>query len=97
MMPGIHPAKKHKIPYPVEPFIGGVINLKFPYLVWLNLFQLHLVSLYQQRDNPTRIIAPYLHFKRKYESCALLFTLVTIAFSATPPNGRWKTGALILK
>ncbi|EIN86377.1 hypothetical protein ECPA22_3894 [Escherichia coli PA22] len=38
LLPGMRPAKKHKIPYPVEPFTGGVINLKLPYLVWLNLF-----------------------------------------------------------
>ncbi|QJZ60679.1 hypothetical protein E3171_06100 [Escherichia coli O55:H7] len=38
LLPGMRPAKKHKISYPVEPFTGGVINLKLPYLVWLNLF-----------------------------------------------------------
>ncbi|PSY62064.1 hypothetical protein C7B16_20375 [Escherichia sp. 20412-1] len=38
LLPGARPATKHKIPYPVEPLNGGINNLKFPYLVWLNLF-----------------------------------------------------------
>ncbi|TCC19115.1 hypothetical protein EY921_05970 [Citrobacter freundii] len=83
---------------PATPITQPIINLKFPYLVWLNIFKT-TSSIFPIRRHTTRrpLSRRSFIFKWKYESCVLLFTLAITVFSAMPPNGQWKVVVLTLR
>ncbi|MBE0003932.1 hypothetical protein FOT53_02710 [Citrobacter freundii] len=83
---------------PATPITQPIINLKFPYLVWLNIFKT-TSSIFPIRTHTTRrpLSRRSFIFKWKYESCVLLFTLAITVFSAMPPNGQWKAVVLTLR